>query len=292
MLITIYTPTYNRKETLPRLFKSLCKQSNKDFIWLIIDDGSTDETVELVNSWKNDALFEIKYIYKKNGGVHTARELAYEIAETELVWGVDSDDWLMDDAVELVKKLWNNNDTKLFLGIIAPEYNVNKKNKTINFPEIKSVSFQDLFYKYGACGDVDIIIRSDVVKKLKKFPIYPNERLVSESYKWIQLPDKPFLILNTCTKNIEYLENGYSNNARLGYFKNLNGYCDLYNIHIKHAKYLKNKFEYCLKYLITSFFLKKGNVIKNSTNRILSILCYPFAFLVFLFLKLKWKKYK
>ena len=103
--LTVFTPAYNRAHTLPRTYESLKKQSNKDFIWLIVDDGSSDSTAELVKEWqKKEVEFEIQYIYKRNGGMHTAHNIAYENIYTELNVCIDSDDCLADDAVNFI---WN-----------------------------------------------------------------------------------------------------------------------------------------------------------------------------------------
>ena len=83
--LTVFTPAYNRAHTLPRTYESLCNQKCKDFCWLIIDDGSTDDTEQLVKGWmEKDNGFEIQYIYKENGGMHTAHNTAYENITTEL----------------------------------------------------------------------------------------------------------------------------------------------------------------------------------------------------------------
>ena len=100
-LLTVFTPAYNRAHTLPRTYESLCRQDCKDFIWLIIDDGSTDNTSELVKEWMSkDNGFEIRYIYKENGGMHTAHNVAYEHIDTELNTCIDSDDKLAEGAAE------------------------------------------------------------------------------------------------------------------------------------------------------------------------------------------------
>ena len=84
-ILTVFTPAYNRAHTLVRTYESLLAQSCKDFVWLIIDDGSTDNTSELVSNWQNCKNgFEIRYIYKENGGMHTAHNTAYEYIDTEL----------------------------------------------------------------------------------------------------------------------------------------------------------------------------------------------------------------
>lgn len=105
-ILTVFTPTYNRAHTLPRTYQSLCRQECKDFVWLVVDDGSTDGTADLVRSWQQEANgLEIRYIYKENGGMHTAHNAAYEVIDTELNVCIDSDDCLADGAV---KKFWTN----------------------------------------------------------------------------------------------------------------------------------------------------------------------------------------
>ena len=106
-ILTIFTPAYNRAHTLPRTYESLCRQSCKDFIWLIVDDGSTDNTAALVQQWQSrDNGFEIQYIYKENGGMHTAHNAAYANIHTELNTCIDSDDMLADGAVEKILNKW------------------------------------------------------------------------------------------------------------------------------------------------------------------------------------------
>ena len=95
------TPAYNRAHTLVRTYESLLGQDCRDFIWLIIDDGSSDNTAELVKKWQQeDPGFEIRYIYKENGGMHTAHNTAYENIDTELNICIDSDDQMAQGAVE------------------------------------------------------------------------------------------------------------------------------------------------------------------------------------------------
>lgn len=290
MILTIYTPTFNRKKLLCRLYNSLCKQTNKDFCWLIIDDGSTDGTCEIVRKWKTSSDFSIDYIYKENGGVHTARDKAYETVNTELIWGVDSDDWLVENAVEKVLDLWEEKGSSQYYGIFAPVKDVNETHPLIKYPSIESVKFQDLFYKYKAKGDQTIILRSEDIKAVKKFPVYENEKLVSESYKWIQLNKKNFLILNDFTTYVEYQENGYTKNVRIGYFKNINGYCDLYNEHVWHVKFIKKRISYCIKYIVTCFFAKKKNPCRKATRPFLTGILFPLGFFAFLFCKFKWRR--
>ena len=104
--LTIFTPTYNRIQTLGRVYQSLLKQTCKDFNWLIIDDGSTDNTKDLVEQWILENKIKIRYHFKENGGKHTAMKLAYELANTKFLLAIDSDDELTPDAIEIFQNEW------------------------------------------------------------------------------------------------------------------------------------------------------------------------------------------
>lgn len=106
--VTVLTPTYNRAHTLPRVYESLVKQSFKDFEWLIIDDGSSDGTRELIDTYKAAASFSIRYYYKENGGRHTALNYALDKISSEYVINLDSDDALTDNALQLVYNAWKS----------------------------------------------------------------------------------------------------------------------------------------------------------------------------------------
>ena len=118
--LTIFTPAYNRAHTLPRTYESLCQQDCKDFIWLIVDDGSQDNTADLVKQWQaNDNGFEIQYIHKENGGMHTAHNTAYENIHTELNTCIDSDDKLAPGAVKKILDKWADVQHMGYAGIIG-----------------------------------------------------------------------------------------------------------------------------------------------------------------------------
>ena len=105
--ITVFTPTYNRAYILPKCYESLNRQTCKDFEWLLIDDGSTDHTKELVAEWQERKNgYPIRYIYKENGGLHTGYNTAIANMETELSVCIDSDDSMPDDAIERILAEW------------------------------------------------------------------------------------------------------------------------------------------------------------------------------------------
>jgi glycosyltransferase involved in cell wall biosynthesis len=104
--LTVFTPTYNRAHTLPRVFESLIRQSSYDFCWLVVDDGSTDETGTLVARWKSTAPFAIEYAYQPNQGKHNAHNAAVRRARTPLFMILDSDDELLPEAVTVIVSAW------------------------------------------------------------------------------------------------------------------------------------------------------------------------------------------
>lgn len=106
--ITVFTPTYNRAHTLHRVFNSLNMQKFKDFEWLIIDDGSTDDTRELIDSYAKEAQYPIRYYYKENGGRHTALNMSYGLAHGKYIINIDSDDELAPEALQKIYGIWES----------------------------------------------------------------------------------------------------------------------------------------------------------------------------------------
>lgn len=118
--LTVFTPAYNRAYTLPRTYESLKSQQNTGFVWLVVDDGSTDHTADLVRQWQSEANdFEIRYIYKENGGMHTAHNAAYANIDTELNVCIDSDDALAPDAVQIIFDAWQQVRDKGYAGLLG-----------------------------------------------------------------------------------------------------------------------------------------------------------------------------
>lgn len=184
--ITILTPTYNREETLPRLYNSLKKQTNYNFEWIIVDDGSIDNTELLINNWnKEKNEFKIIYVKKENGGKHTAINKGLEIANGKLTFIVDSDDYLTNDAIEKIlqkEKIIKDHDKK-FAGIAF--------NKGYAKENIVGTTFIGEFVdatslerkKYNINGDKAEIFYTDILKK-NKFPEFQGEKFITEALVW------------------------------------------------------------------------------------------------------------
>ena len=124
--ITVFTPTYNRRKSLPRVFESLKMQTFRDFIWIIVDDGSTDDTESLVDEFKKKADFKIVYIYQKNAGKHSAINRALQETTSELFLIADSDDSFKANALEVFIDTWESipeEERNQYKGVIAKCYN-------------------------------------------------------------------------------------------------------------------------------------------------------------------------
>lgn len=117
--LTVFTPTYNRAFCLDQLYNSLCRQTSDDFTWLVIDDGSTDNTEDLVKGWIADGKIEIRYHKKPNGGMHTGHNAAYRLIDTQLNTCIDSDDFMPDDAVAVIVETWKSRGSDKVAGIIG-----------------------------------------------------------------------------------------------------------------------------------------------------------------------------
>lgn len=104
MFLTIFTPTYNRKQLLQRLYSSLCAQDCNDFEWLVVDDGSTDGTDSVISNFITEGKISISFLRKENGGKHTAHNVALKYAQGDYFFTVDSDDWLLKNSVSKIKK--------------------------------------------------------------------------------------------------------------------------------------------------------------------------------------------
>lgn len=188
MLLTIFTPTYNRAALLPRLYDSICQQTCSDFEWLIVDDGSTDNTESLIKTFTNSD-FPIRYIKKHNGGKHTAINLGIKEAKGELFFIVDSDDLLLPLSIETVIRNYTAiQDNNRFAGICG--YMQHSNNYIIGYP-FKNIdaSSIEMRYKFRIKGDMMEVFKTNILKEFP-FPEIPNERFCPEVLIWNRIAQK------------------------------------------------------------------------------------------------------
>ena len=134
--LTVFTPAYNRAHTIGRTYASMCRQTCKDFEWLIIDDGSSDNTRELVEGWIAEGKVPIRYIYQQNQGMHGAHNTAYRNIDTPLNTCIDSDDYMPDDAVEKILKCWQEKGSDKVAGLVGLDVTEDGQVIGTGFPEL------------------------------------------------------------------------------------------------------------------------------------------------------------
>lgn len=184
---TVFTPTYNRANTLHRVYDSLFVQTFRDFEWLIVDDGSSDNTANLVKKWQSEAFFSIRYIYQENKGKHVASNVGIREARGELFLFFDSDDACVSKALECFKFHWDSmsaEEKKSFSTISALCVDIEGKLIGREYPgdivDANSVWQQILLRTSGERWGVN---RTDILKKTP-FPEIPSEKFISEGIVW------------------------------------------------------------------------------------------------------------
>lgn len=189
--ITILTPTYNRASLLPRLFDSLLRQTSKDFEWIVVDDGSTDDTREVVANLKEKCggAFPMGYVYKANGGKHMAINIGAERARGELLFIADSDDLLTDDALETVANSWPDiSDDKSFAGIAGLDIAMDTREVIGSGLPQEHIDCNaiDIRYRHHVTGDMKEVFRTEVLREFP-FPEFAGERFCPEQLVWFRM---------------------------------------------------------------------------------------------------------
>lgn len=282
-LLTIFTPAYNRAYTLHKCYESLLRQTCKDFEWLIVDDGSTDNTKELVSKWQNDGKINIRYIYQENQGMHGAHNTAYENINTEINVCIDSDDYMTDDAVEKIINFWEKNKKENIAGIVGLDIYENGEIIGTKLPNgIKTSTYWDIYHKFKVKGDKKLVYRSDLTKRYP-YPIFDGEKYVGLAYKYAKLDsDYKLLLLNEPLCIVTYMEDGSSKNMLKQYRKNPKGFAFL---RLEDMKNPKASFLFKLKanihYVSSSFISKNKDFIKESPCKIMTIFCVPLGFILY-----------
>jgi glycosyltransferase involved in cell wall biosynthesis len=293
-MLTIFTPTYNRAYCLNTCYQSLLRQTSNDFVWLIIDDGSTDNTKELVESWIKDNKIEINYHWQENQGMHAAHNTAYELIDTELNVCIDSDDYMPDHAVEKIIIFWKIHGSDQVSGIAGLDSYSNNKIIGTKLPEkLKTSKLFDLYYKHGVLGDKKLVYRTDLTKKYP-YPIFQNEKYVGLAYKYYMIDvEYELLLINEVLCCVEYLSDGSSLNMFNQYRKNPNGFA-FYRKELMQLPFASTSFKYrqAIHYVSSSFLLKNRKFMGETPEKILTFIAIPFGFLLYLYIQQKQGPFK
>lgn len=289
--LTVFTPAYNRAYTLPRTYESMKQQRNTDFIWLIVDDGSTDNTAELVKQWQRENNgFEIRYIYKENGGMHTAHNTAYENIDTELNTCVDSDDALAPDAVQIIFDEWQMVKDKGYAGLLGLDSEFNGTIIGKGFPEGLTATTLGGYYRNGGKGDKKLVLRTEVVREFPPYPVFEGERLVPLGSLYTMIDEKYELaVVNQVLCLVEYLPDGSSNNMLRQYYRNPQGFRYSRLVALETPQPAKRRLTLHAHYVAESI-LAHRRFMKDSPQKILTVLMAPVGWLLAKYIRYKNKK--
>lgn len=281
--ITIFTPTFNRSYTLEKLYKSLTNQTYKEFEWVVVDDGSTDDTERLMQCFieKQDIL--IRYIKQKNGGKHRAINRGLKEAEGELFFIVDSDDYLPPNSLEYVimyyDKIKNDKSIAGVVGLKCYENNT-VVGTTRDIESIICNSF-DYRFKFNIKGDRAEIIKTSIFREFP-FPEFKGENFVAESIVWNKIASQYKLLY--FNKNIyicEYLLDGLSKKSAQLRKSNPIGATTLYSELASYNIPISQKLKASINYWRYAIYNNKSN-LRTKINKIgllWTIIAFPLAML-------------
>lgn len=280
--ISVFTPTYNRAYILGRTYTCLKNQTFGDFEWVLIDDGSTDGTKELVRTWIDEGEIDIIYKYKENGGRFSAYNEACELFNGELMVFLDSDDLFIENALEIIYESWEKIDDKEAVsGIVGNMKTKDGKILGTDFPQnICRERSYVLYDKYNVKGDKLMAFRTEIAIK-HRYKLYANEKFSGDSIVLNAINDElPMQILREAVIIHEYLPEGLTNNLRHNHLASKNGMRDHYLDSLKHERHNQyNIFKHCIGYIayskMTGWSFEK--IISNSPYKVRTALLYVFG---------------
>lgn len=281
---TIFTPTFNRAYCLGNLYRSLLNQTFKDFEWVVVDDGSTDDTLEMLNEFQKEGKLNCTIIYQKNSGKHIAINKGIGLAKGMCFMIVDSDDILPVNSLEII----NNKVDAIFAnnkiaGVVGRKAYFNgKKVGTTEFFEDKISNALDIRFKHHLKGDLAEVFKLDILKEYL-FPSFEKERFCPEALVWNRIAEKyEMLYFDDIVYNCEYLNDGLSAKitklrkespmASMLYYSEL----EKYNIPFAQKIKANSNFWRFSFNAETTFFQNLKKV-----NRMFSLIGFPIGFLMY-----------
>ena len=284
--LTIFTPTFNRAYTLHKCYESLTRQTSNDFEWLIIDDGSTDNTKELVDRWINENKVHIQYVYQENQGMHGAHNTAYEHIDTELNVCIDSDDYMPDDAVEKIVSFWEKFGSSEYAGLVGLDATQDGKIIGTDLPSHLSASkLSDLHGKHRVKGDKKLVYRTELTRKVPPYPLFNGEKYCPLSYKYILIDQEcPLLLMNEVLCYVEYLEDGSSLNIIKQYRKNPRGFSFFRKTAMNYAPTYKDRLRESIHYVSSNMMIKNNKFLVESPRKLTTLLATPIGFALYLYI--------
>lgn len=280
--LSLFTPTYNRAYILPKLYESLCVQTCQDFEWLIVDDGSTDNTQKLVEEWIEERKISVRYVYQENGGKMQSFNKAVSLSESELFVCVDSDDQLAGEhVVNDSLKFWDEhkNDIlgKKIAGIVSLKEIINKSHPRLKVPPFGTISALGK----SISGEMSIITRTDILRHYP-YPSFGGEKFITDIYIYDRI-DEDYLFLSYpyYTQRCAYQKDGYTFNYRHLLFRNPRGHREYHaqRVRLKKEKWIKS----VICYVSMSLFVRDHTLFSKSPNLFMTVLLYPLGCIKYLY---------
>ncbi len=275
MFLSIITPSYNRAYILRQCYESLVAQTDKDFEWILIDDGSTDDTEALALIMQQENRIRMTYIKQVNGGKHIAHNTGVLHAKGELVVCLDSDDRLTEDAVETAKRYWAEHAVARHTGILAKRGNFETREPICGtWPSrLSECTMFDLTNKYGFKGDTVLFFRREILAD-NLFKCFENEKFIPETNLYIDVDTYgTMLLLDRVLYLCAYLPDGLTAKFHKLLRENPNGTADTYYKSMCMATSLKTKVKYAV---LTNIYLSLSanrRELRFTRHRVLLLLC-------------------
>lgn len=292
--ITLLTPTYNRGNMLPKLYDSIVKQTAGSFKWLIIDDGSTDFTKEIVESWIKESIVKIEYIYQENGGKHTALNRGVAQIDTELTFIVDSDDYLPEKAIKTILEYHKKyKDKKGICGYSFLRFYPDGKVNEAYFPKDELIdTYVNARINAAIAGDKAEVFFTDILKQYP-FPVFPGEKFVPEDIVWVQMSGPYKMVhINQCVYISDYLEGGLTRSGRRMKLKSPKAMTKRAEIYLNdEAVNLKTKCKMILLYIIYGHAAKfeSCELIRRINTKGLYVVAFVPGILLYVVWKIKFR---
>jgi glycosyltransferase involved in cell wall biosynthesis len=286
-LITVFTPAYNREDLIVHCYNSLLRQTDSRFKWLVVDDGSKDNTAALVQGWKDEGKIDITYVYKENGGLHTAYNTAIEHLDTELSICIDSDDWLPDEAIERILTVWEKNKAPDLAGLIGLDYTTDGKLIGSHLPDGERIYPLDLMTSKDNGADKKYVIVTDIYRQVAPMPVFPGEKNFNPHYLVLKLSKKyRFLAVDAPLCIVDYQQNGMSSGLFQQFLNSPNSFAE-YRKAIMELPDVP--FVYLCKtvihYVSSNILAGRSGYISQSPYSFLTFLLWPLGWLLSVYIR-------
>ena len=294
--ISVLTPTYNRGYIIHEAYESLLSQTDTNFEWVIVDDGSTDDTQKIVQKFIDSKKIGIKYIVKKNGGKHTAINEGLKHVTGDYTIVLDSDDYLKDNAVELIQKYWKKYESNEKISDLSfLKYTRANKNMSRGYnDEIVISNTIDFRHNKKFTGEMCEVYRTDVLKKYP-FPVFKGENFLSEAIVTSKMAfDYDTVFINKPIYVADYLPDGLTQNSLITRYKNPIGALENAKLFMDKRFNLKIRMKNSILYSGFSFVAKRkiSQIIKNNDYKLLTVFFLPGGVMFNIYISRKMKQGK